>query len=38
MARERLGVAPVELAAGHFPMITEPEALADALDAVSSDA
>ena len=38
VARERLGAEPIELAAGHFPMITEPEALADALDAVSSDA
>lgn len=38
VARERLGVAPVELSTGHMPMITDPEALADALDAVSSDA
>ena len=36
VARERLGVTPVELDAGHFPMITCPEALAGALDAVSS--
>ena len=35
VARERLGVEPVELAAGHFPMITVPEALADALDAAA---
>jgi len=34
VARERLGVEPVELAAGHFPMITVPDALAAALDAV----
>ena len=34
VARERLGVEPVELAAGHFPMITVPDALAEALDAV----
>lgn len=34
VARERLGVEPVELAAGHFPMITAPDALAEALDAV----
>ena len=33
VARERLGVEPVELAAGHFPMITAPAALAAALDA-----
>ena len=38
VARDRLGVAPVELDTGHMPMITDPEALADALDAVSSDA
>jgi pimeloyl-ACP methyl ester carboxylesterase len=36
VAAERLGTAPVELATGHFPMIAAPEALADALDAVSS--
>jgi pimeloyl-ACP methyl ester carboxylesterase len=35
VSRERLGVEPVELAAGHFPMITCPEALADALDAAA---
>jgi pimeloyl-ACP methyl ester carboxylesterase len=38
VALERLGSPAIELAAGHFPMITEPEALADALDAVSSRA
>jgi pimeloyl-ACP methyl ester carboxylesterase len=31
VARERLGVEPVELPSGHFPMITHPEQLADAL-------
>jgi pimeloyl-ACP methyl ester carboxylesterase len=36
VARERLGADPIELDTGHFPMITAPEALADALDAVSS--
>ena len=36
VARERLGAEPVLLPAGHFPMLTEPEALAGALDAVSS--
>jgi len=36
ITRERLGTDPIELEAGHFPMISEPEALADALDAVSS--
>jgi pimeloyl-ACP methyl ester carboxylesterase len=33
VAREHLGVEPIELAAGHFPMITAPQALADALAA-----
>jgi pimeloyl-ACP methyl ester carboxylesterase len=33
VARERLGVEAVELAAGHFPMITAPDALAEVLDA-----
>jgi pimeloyl-ACP methyl ester carboxylesterase len=31
VARERLGVEPVELPAGHFPMITHPELLAERL-------
>ena len=31
VARERLGVDPVELPTGHFPMITHPQLLADAL-------
>jgi pimeloyl-ACP methyl ester carboxylesterase len=31
VTRERLGVEPIELDAGHFAMIAEPEALADAL-------
>jgi pimeloyl-ACP methyl ester carboxylesterase len=30
-ARHRLGVEPVELPAGHFPMITHPELLAESL-------
>jgi pimeloyl-ACP methyl ester carboxylesterase len=34
VARERLGIEPVELAAGHFPMITVPDALAETLDVV----
>lgn len=33
VARERLGVEPVELPSGHFPMITHPALLADALGA-----
>jgi pimeloyl-ACP methyl ester carboxylesterase len=36
-ARERLGVEPVELPSGHFPMITHPEALADALAQLDSE-
>src|SRR5262245_35613897 len=31
VARERLGVEPVELPSGHFPMITHPRLLADEL-------
>jgi len=31
IARERLGVGPIELPTGHFPMITHSELLADAL-------
>jgi pimeloyl-ACP methyl ester carboxylesterase len=38
VARERLGHEPVELDAGHFPMLTAPDLLAGALDAVSSAA
>ena len=34
-ARERLGVPSVELDAGHFPMLTAPDALADALSSVA---
>jgi pimeloyl-ACP methyl ester carboxylesterase len=30
-ARNRLGVEPVELPTGHFPMITHPELLAESL-------
>jgi pimeloyl-ACP methyl ester carboxylesterase len=31
VARERLGVEPVEIPTGHFPMITHPELLAGEL-------
>jgi len=31
VARERLGVEPIEIPTGHFPMITHPELLADEL-------
>ena len=37
VARERLGVEPVELPSGHFPMITHPEQLADALAQLDSE-
>jgi pimeloyl-ACP methyl ester carboxylesterase len=37
VARERLGVEPIELPAGHFPMIAAPELLADALDAIARE-
>lgn len=32
MARELLGVEPIEIPGGHFPMVEDPEALADVLD------
>jgi pimeloyl-ACP methyl ester carboxylesterase len=32
MARELLGVEPIEIPGGHFPMAEDPEALADLLD------
>jgi pimeloyl-ACP methyl ester carboxylesterase len=32
MARELLGVEPIEISGGHFPMAEDPEALADLLD------
>ena len=37
VARERLGVEPIELPSGHFPMITHPEPLADALAQLDSE-
>jgi pimeloyl-ACP methyl ester carboxylesterase len=37
VARERLGVEPVELPTGHFPMITDPELLAGALAQVDAE-
>jgi pimeloyl-ACP methyl ester carboxylesterase len=35
MARELLGIEPIEIAGGHFPMIEDPVALADLLDRVA---
>jgi pimeloyl-ACP methyl ester carboxylesterase len=32
MARELLGIEPVEISGGHFPMVEDPETLADLLD------
>lgn len=35
MARELLGVEPIELQSGHFPMVEDPDGLADLLDRLS---
>jgi pimeloyl-ACP methyl ester carboxylesterase len=37
MARELLGVEPIEIPGGHFPMAEDPEALAELLDRVARD-
>ena len=34
MARELLGIEPIEIPGGHFPMVEDPESLADLLDRV----
>jgi pimeloyl-ACP methyl ester carboxylesterase len=36
VARELLGVEPIELSGGHFPMLEDPGALADLLDRLAS--
>ena len=36
MARQALGIEPIELPGGHFPMVEDPEALADVLDRLAS--
>jgi pimeloyl-ACP methyl ester carboxylesterase len=36
MARELLGIEPIEISGGHFPMVEDPEAVAGVLDRVSS--
>jgi pimeloyl-ACP methyl ester carboxylesterase len=36
VTRERLGIEPIELSTGHFPMVTHPERLADALAAAAA--
>ena len=35
MARELLGIEPIEIPGGHFPMVEDPEALAELLDRLS---
>jgi pimeloyl-ACP methyl ester carboxylesterase len=37
-ARERLGIEPIEIAGGHFPMVEDPEALAALLDRLAAEA
>jgi hypothetical protein len=32
-----LGIEPIEIAGGHFPMVEDPAALAELLDRVASD-
>ena len=38
VARELLGVEPIEISGGHFPMVEDPDALADLLDRLASEA
>jgi pimeloyl-ACP methyl ester carboxylesterase len=37
MARELLGVEPIEIPGGHFPMVEDPSALADVLDRLARE-
>ena len=37
MARELLGVEPIEIPGGHFPMVEDPDALSDLLDRLARD-
>jgi pimeloyl-ACP methyl ester carboxylesterase len=37
MARELLGVEPIEIPGGHFPMVEDPSALADLLDGLARE-
>jgi pimeloyl-ACP methyl ester carboxylesterase len=37
MARELLGVDPIQIPGGHFPMAEDPESLAELLDGLASD-
>lgn len=38
VAREMLGVEPIEMSGGHFPMVENPDLLADLLHRLASDA
>jgi pimeloyl-ACP methyl ester carboxylesterase len=38
VARELLGVEPIAIPGGHFPMVEDPDALADLLDRLASNA
>jgi pimeloyl-ACP methyl ester carboxylesterase len=38
VAEQVLGVAPIELPGGHFPMLEDPDLLADVLDRIAADA
>lgn len=37
MAREMLGIEPIEIPGGHFPMVEDPDALADLLDLLARE-
>jgi pimeloyl-ACP methyl ester carboxylesterase len=37
MAREVVGVEPLEIPGGHFPMVEDPEALSDLLDRLARE-
>jgi pimeloyl-ACP methyl ester carboxylesterase len=37
MARELLGIEPIEIPGGHFPMAEDPDALADLLDRLARE-
>jgi hypothetical protein len=37
MARELLGIEPIEISGGHFPMVENPKALATLLDRLARD-
>jgi pimeloyl-ACP methyl ester carboxylesterase len=37
MARELLGIEPIEIPGGHFPMVEDPVALADLLDRLARE-